>query len=287
MRLTALLTGLMLALSVVRPAVADMAVAQQLLQAGDYEAAYQAFLPHARDGNPEAQTEIGLMFLNGDLPQDDETALYWIEQAAELDDPFANYVLGWMHEFGRGVPESPVEAVVLYERAADGGVVSAQRQLGNLFAYGADGIQIDHAAADRWYELAVAEGDPAAMNSYSWSLILRGERYLDALDLAERAVAIAPGEAPSTDTLGTARLVLERYASAAKVLEVAVELEPDYPGFRARLGDAYHGMGNIAEARAAWQEALDLAVDFDGTFDELWDPFAVQDMLDETAVDAD
>lgn len=265
------------------PARADMTVAYQLLDSGEYEAAYQEFLPHAREGNPDAQIEIGLMFLNGNLAEDDASALYWIEAAAEQEAPFAQYVLGWMYHFGEGVEADPVRAVTLYEPAAREGIIPAQRLMGVIFAYGADGIEIDYDVADAWFEQAVANGDASAMNSYSWSLLVRGERYLDALDLATRSVALEPDISASIDTLGTAFLVLDRYNAAAKSLELAVELEPDYPGFIARLGDAYYGMGEVEAAREAWQQALDLAIDYDEEFDELWDPFAIQDNLDDTA----
>ncbi|MEM7442698.1 MAG: hypothetical protein AAF414_05130 [Pseudomonadota bacterium] len=261
-------------------ALADMDRAMELLEAGDFEGAFAELLPHAREGNPRAQTEIAILYLNGrGVEEDSEEALSWAREAANQSDPFGQYLLGWMLVNGHGTEPDAIAAIPLYEAAANRGLVAAQTALANLFTYGADGIEIDHTEGDYWYAQAVQNGDPQAMNGFAWSLVIRDQNLIDALNISETSVALEPGNAASIDTLGTIRLLLERYESAAKYLELAVALQPDYPPFMARLGDAYAGMGDDASARAQWEAAMSAVATYEGGYDELWDIDAVRDRL--------
>ena len=261
-------------------AQADMERAMELLEAGDFEGAYAELLPHAQEGNPRAQTEIAILHLNGTgVEEDAEEALSWARQAANQNDPFGQYLLGWMLVNGHGTEPDAIAAIPLYEAAANRGLVVAQTALGNLFTYGADGIAIDYTEGDYWYAQAVQNGDPQAMNGFAWSLVIRDQNLIDALNISETSVALEPDNAASIDTLGTIRLLLGRYESAAKYLEMAVELQPDYPPFMARLGDAYAGMGEDARARAQWEAAMAAVATYEGGYDELWDIDEVRDRL--------
>lgn len=261
-------------------AQADMERAMEFLEEGDFEAAFAELLPHAEEGNPRAQTEIAILYLNGSgVEEDEEEALNWARQAANQRDAFGQYLLGWMLVNGHGTEADAIAAIPLYEAAANQGLIAAQTALGNLFTYGADGIEIDYGEGDYWYAQAVQNGDPQAMNGFAWSLVVRDQNLLDALPISETSVALEPGSAASIDTLGTIRLLLGRYGSAAKYLELAVELQPDYPPFMDRLGDAYAGMGDDAQARAQWEAAMEAVATYEGGYDELWDIDALRGKL--------
>lgn len=275
-----ILTSAIFVLAVPGFAQADMERAIEYLESGDFEAAYAELLPHAQEGISRAQTEIAILYLNGTgVEQDEEEALSWARQAANQRDPFGQYLLGWMLVNGHGTDPDAIAAIPLYEAAANQGLIVAQTALGNLFTYGADGIEIDYGEGDYWYSQAVQNGDPQAMNGFAWSLVVRDQNLIDALGISELSVALEPGNAASIDTLGTIRLLLGRYESAAKYLELAVELQPDYPPFMSRLGDAYAGMGDDARARAQWEAAIAAVATYEGGYDELWDLDEVQDRL--------
>ncbi|MGH7396297.1 MAG: tetratricopeptide repeat protein, partial [Candidatus Rokuibacteriota bacterium] len=80
---------------------------------------------------------------------------------AERGEAAAQFLVGFLHERGQGVPPSPAEAVAWYRRAALQGDVHAQFRLGFLHAYGR-GVDRDDVQAADWYGRAAAQGNRAA-----------------------------------------------------------------------------------------------------------------------------
>ena len=70
----------------------------------------------------------------------------------------AQYHLGWMYEFGEGVPKDYKEAVRLYSLAANQSDSDARYKLGVMYANG-KGVAQDYKEAMRFYGLAVAQGN--------------------------------------------------------------------------------------------------------------------------------
>ena len=70
----------------------------------------------AKEGNPEAQYNLGLMYANGDkgAPEDDNEAVKWYLKAAQQGLAEAQYELGLSYYLGRGVPEDFISAYVWY-----------------------------------------------------------------------------------------------------------------------------------------------------------------------------
>jgi len=65
----------------------------------------------ADQGDAAAQFALGVRYETGDgVPQDDEEAVRWFNQAAEQDDPGAQGMLGAYYWAGRSVPADPVKA---------------------------------------------------------------------------------------------------------------------------------------------------------------------------------
>lgn len=93
---------------------------------GDYQAAYEEWLPLAELGDIEAQ-----------------------------------YNLGVLYDEGAGVPQDYVMAASWYRKAAEQGFVDAQTNLGLMLYHGL-GISRDHAQAADWFRRAAAQGDADA-----------------------------------------------------------------------------------------------------------------------------
>ena len=55
------------------------------------------------------------------VPQDYETAVKWYTRAAEQEDAYAQYYLGWMYVEGKGVPKDSVYAYMWWNIAASNG----------------------------------------------------------------------------------------------------------------------------------------------------------------------
>jgi TPR repeat protein len=85
----------------------------------DHQEAIRWFRKAAEQGDRDAQTNLGSLYLLGDsLPQDYTEALKWLRAAAEQDHPLAQTKLGIMYEKGDGVPQDLVQARMWLSLAA-------------------------------------------------------------------------------------------------------------------------------------------------------------------------
>ena len=92
-------------------------------QSGDFATALREWTPLAEGGNARAQTNLGFMYEYGrGVPQDDAEAVKWYRLAAEQGDAHAQANLGIMYEYGRGVPQDFVAAHMWYDLAASTGL---------------------------------------------------------------------------------------------------------------------------------------------------------------------
>lgn len=73
------------------------------------------------------------------MEQNYETAILWLQKAAEQNEDDAFELLGDMYGSGMGVKEDREKAVDYYKAAAGLGSAAAQNKLGDAFLYG-DGI---------------------------------------------------------------------------------------------------------------------------------------------------
>jgi TPR repeat protein len=90
-------------------------------------------------------------YRSGDYPR----AAARLGPAAERGDARAQGYLGFMYQYGRGVPQSYPLALYWYRRGAEQGNPAAQHLLGLMYDKGL-GIPTDHVAAHIWLNLAAA-----------------------------------------------------------------------------------------------------------------------------------
>jgi len=95
---------------------------------GDYDAAYEEWLPLAELGDVEAQFNLGVMY--------DE---------------------------GAGVDQDLAIAADWYQKAAEQGFIDAQANLGLMY-YRGQGVPRDHEKATDWFRKAASQGDQEAAN---------------------------------------------------------------------------------------------------------------------------
>lgn len=85
----------------------------------DYVRAAPLLLVEAERGSPVAQTYLGYMYQYGlGVPRDYVLATSWLHQAAEQGEPTGQFLLGLMFDKGYGVPVDWVEAEVWLNLAA-------------------------------------------------------------------------------------------------------------------------------------------------------------------------
>jgi uncharacterized protein len=105
------------------PAFADFQAGLQAYQKGDYVGAAKEWRPLAEEGDPEAQFNMALLYLDG-----------------------------------KGVPENPAEAATWFRRAAEQDYEKAQHNLGAMYGSG-QGVKRDYIQAYKWLNICAAKGD--------------------------------------------------------------------------------------------------------------------------------
>jgi hypothetical protein len=86
---------------------------------GDFATALREWTPLAKQGDADAQFNLGLMYRKGQgVPQDDKTAAKWWKLAAEQGNAAAQFNLGVMYDNGQSVPQDYKTAVKWYRLAA-------------------------------------------------------------------------------------------------------------------------------------------------------------------------
>lgn len=123
---------------------------------------------------------------------------------------------------------------------------------------------ITHFALDDWdaaepdfqAAIALAPNQPGLLNYYGYSLVERGEKLEEALEMIRHAIALDPQNGAIVDSLGWALYRLGQLDEALPHLERAAELEPTDPVVNDHLGDIYWQVGRIREARFQWARAL-------------------------------
>jgi len=90
-------------------------------------------------------------------PPDWSSALEAFTEAAEAGSPTAMSYVGWIHEYGHGVPRDGEKAAEWYGRAARAGAHDFAVKLGWMYLSG-DGVAKDRERAEAWFFRAVDAG---------------------------------------------------------------------------------------------------------------------------------
>jgi hypothetical protein len=173
---TLLLATVMMALGYSPLVAQDVDKGERAYNAGDYAKALTDWLPLAERGNASAQSNLGVMYHNGEgLKQDTARAFLLYSLAAKQGHANAQFNLGLMYALGDSIPQDYSKAVKWWHLAAEQGHAGAQSNLGNRYSRG-QGVQQDHAKALRWWRLAAVQGNPKAQ--YNLLLCTHLERLL-------------------------------------------------------------------------------------------------------------
>ena len=141
------------------PAWADDKAGVEAFERSDYATAVRELRPLAEHGDGLAQSMLGWMYEWGEgVPKDYVQARLWYEKAAVQGFAPAQTNLGALYNNGRGVPQDYVQARLWYEKAAAQGFPDAQFTLGQMYAKG-QGVPQNHVQAHMWYNLAAANGE--------------------------------------------------------------------------------------------------------------------------------
>lgn len=103
----------------------------------DYELAMQWFKKAAKQNNSSAQFYIGLMYSEGlGLKRDYIAALEWYEKSAAQNDPKGFYGIGLLYYRGKGIKQDYTTALGYFQHAAGLGYADAYAYLGIIYEKG-------------------------------------------------------------------------------------------------------------------------------------------------------
>ncbi len=128
-------------------------------QPADFASATSEWRRMAEQGQAAAQYNLGIMYEYGrGVRQNDVEAAKWYRKASVQGVSVAQYKLGIMYDNGWGVPPSDTEAVRWYSNAAEQGHPLAQHDLAFMYVAGT-GVAQDYLRAYMWLNIAVARGN--------------------------------------------------------------------------------------------------------------------------------
>ena len=115
----------------------------------------------------------------------------------------------------------------------------------------------DRSEADFRKALLLSKDEPTVLNYLGYSLIDRGVKLDEALNMVKKAVELKPNDGYIVDSLGWAYFTMGDYDQAVNFLERAVDLNAADATIAQHLGDAYWQVGRKLEAQFQWQHAKD------------------------------
>lgn len=135
-----------------------IASGQKAEKEGRFSDALMLYQQAAHQGNRAAQFLLGNMYLFGrGIKINDIEAVQWFRKSADQGYDRAQFNLGYMYSVGRGLAKDEVEAVRWYGKAAEQGNAAAQTQVGFMYEHGR-GIGQDIAYAALWYRKSAEQG---------------------------------------------------------------------------------------------------------------------------------
>jgi TPR repeat protein len=150
--------GLMTLILVTATARADLEAGIAAFKRLDYAAAMAELRPPAEQGDAEAQYYVGVLYQFGKgVEPSDKTAYTWYRKAAVQGHAEAQYNVGYLHTKGQGVPRNDEQALKWYLSAAKQGFAPAQVSVGTFYRSGR-GVPQDYSEAMKWYRRAAVQG---------------------------------------------------------------------------------------------------------------------------------
>ncbi len=178
--------------------------AARAVESGRYDEALVILRPLVDGGEPEAQSLLAVMYMNGwGVERDFGQGKDLLEKAASRGNPRAAFTLGRLYATGDGVPRDCDRALTYFQAPAEAGNPIAQFNLAELYATGGLCVGKDPARAAALYRSAAEKGNPVAQHALA-AMYAVGEG-VDK-DMTEALIwyrrAAERGHAPSQGTLG-------------------------------------------------------------------------------------
>ena len=146
------------------------------------------------------------------------------------------------------------ESLKAYDRGLIAFPQSFSRLYGRAMVHESEG-QLGAMENDLRSILAQDPNHAATLNALGYTLTNHTQRYEEAADLIERALALSPGDPAILDSLGWVYYKLGQYSESEALLREAHNAFPD-PEVAAHLGEVLWVQGRQIEARDVWRDGL-------------------------------
>lgn len=124
-----LITMVFLSLLLGTAARADYQDGVRAYETGRYDEAIAAFRPLSERGDPDAEFMLGVLYFYGrGVVRDDSLAAIWFYKAARKGNPSAQLAFGSLHIRGTGVQQDLVKAYLWLTLAAESGIPALAAQ---------------------------------------------------------------------------------------------------------------------------------------------------------------
>jgi TPR repeat protein len=141
-------------------------------QHADYSHALATWRPLAAQGNPIAQNNLGILYLDGKgVPQNTSEAVRYLSLSAAAGSSLGQNNLGGLYRDGKGVPRDYGRATQWFAASASQGNSAGMYNLGLMYEMG-QGMKTEPFHAYMWYALAAEQGNipsAAAHRDALWS----------------------------------------------------------------------------------------------------------------------
>ena len=146
------------------------------------------------------------------------------------------------------------EALKAYDRGLTAFPQSFSLLYGRAMVHESEG-ELDAMEDDLRSILAQDPNHAATLNALGYTLTNHTQRYEEAADLIERALALSPGDPAILDSLGWVYYKLGQFSASEALLRRAHNAFPD-PEVAAHLGEVLWIQGRQIEARDIWRDGL-------------------------------
>ncbi len=141
----------------------DLNQACDYYEKGDFNQAAQWFRKSAEQGSAQAQSNLGVMYADGDgVDKNMDEAIKWLKKAAEQGYAEYQHNLGVMYVSGEDIDQNFDEAFKWLSKSAEQNYADAQHLLGVLYIRG-DGVDKNIEQAIEWLRKSAEQGHVEAL----------------------------------------------------------------------------------------------------------------------------
>ncbi len=98
--------------------------------------------------------------------KDYKSALKYFKKSAKQGDADAQFNIGYMYSQGKGVTRDKTQAIKWYTKAAEQGKANASYNLALEYQYGCKNIKRDYSQMIKWYAKSVLDGNLSALSEF-------------------------------------------------------------------------------------------------------------------------